>query len=383
MEIQQNETAQDNVTMKESVLEKRVKKSELKAKDIFAYEYLMKKAQGLLPLQIEEEEEDIIMHFSLEGMHPLAELKSEEAEYRWRFVCNWYILYQTWLNYELSFDEENIYYDNNFMPYIAFRDIRMPEENTDEEIFLEEYRCLAASVLSNKYSYSQVKESGIEILKKDKKAAFVLEERNLADFYLYAKQKADEIYEDNRQNKIRLDKKKYRTRNRIAIGVLAALLAVIVYTGYQSFVILPRDKAVIKASRAYTIQNYVDCIDCLRRIKPEQMDTYTKYILAVSYAKSEALEKAELDNILDKLSIYSNEIELEYWIAIGRSVYDRAENIAQALSDDKLLIYAYMKELNYLEGNVTMDGEEKQNRMTQLSNAIIEIGKKYTTDEDK
>lgn len=373
---------QENAAIQEQILEKRIKKSDLKAKDIFDYEYLTKNAEGLLPLQIEEEEEDIVMLFPLEGMRPLAELKSEEAEYRWRFVCNWHILQQTWQNYELSFEEENIYYDNNFMPYIAFRDIRMPEENTDEEIFLEEYRHLAAGVLSNKYSYRQIKESGLEIVGKDKRASFVLEERSLSEFYLYVRQQADEIYEDNRQNKIRLDKKKYQIGSRIALGILAVLLAVIVYTGYQALVILPRDKAVIKASRAYTIQNYVDCIDCLKEIEPEQMDTYTKYILAVSYAKSEALEKAELDNILDKLSIYSNEIELEYWIAVGRSAYDRAENMAQALSDDKLLIYAYMKELNYLEGNVTMDGEEKQNRMAQLSNSITEIGKKYTTDEE-
>lgn len=333
-------------------------------------------------MQIEEEDEEIVMRFSLEGVRPLAEIKSEEAEYRWRFICNWYTLYPTWNDYKLYFDEDNIYYDNNFMPYIAFRDIRMPEDILDEEMFLEAYRQLAAGVLSNKYSYRQVVESGIEIVKKDKRASFVLEERSLSEFCLYVKQKADEIYEDNKQNKIRLDKKKYRFGVRIAVGILTLLLAVIVYTGYQTLIVLPRDKAVIRASRAYTVQGYVDCIDCLKRIKTEQMDTYTKYILAVSYAKTEAMEKEELNNVLDKLSIYSNEVELEYWIAIGRSAYDRAENMAQALSDDKLLIYAYMKELNYLEGNVTMDGEEKQNRMAQLSNSITEIGKKYTTDEE-
>jgi len=373
---------QDNITTQEQILEKRIKKSNLKAKDVFSYEYLMKRWEGLLPMQIEEEEEDLVMRFSLEGMRPLAELKSEEMEYRWRFVRNWYTLYQTWRNYDLSFDEENIYFDNNFMPYIAFRDIRIAEETTDDEMFLEKYRQITAGVLSNKYSYRQVEESGVEIVKKEKRVSFVLEERSLSEFYLYVKQKADEIYEDNKQNKIRLNKKKYQIGIRIAVGILAVLLVIIVYTGYQTFVILPRDKAVIRASRAYTVQGYVDCIDCLKRIKPEQMDTYTKYILAVSYAKSEAMEKEELNNILDKLSIYSNEIELEYWIAIGRSAYDKAENMAQALSDDKLLIYAYMKELNYLEGNVTMDGEEKQNRMTQLSNSITEIGKKYTTEEE-
>lgn len=366
----------------ESSLEMRIKKSDLKAKDIFAYEYLTRPASGLLPLRIEEEEEDVILCFSLENMHPIAELKSEEAEYKYRFLQNWYGLYQTWQDYELSLEEENIYYDSNFMPYIAFRDIRLPEEKTDEAAFLEEYRLLTAGVLNRRYSYAQIRESGVEAVRKDRRTAFILEEDSLDGLYQKIKQSADKIYEDNRKNKIRLDKHTYKIRNRIAIAVLIGLLVIIVYTGYQTFVILPRDKAVIKASRAYTIQNYVECIDRLKEIEPKQMDTYTKYILAVSYAKSEALEKAELDNILDKLSIYSNEIELEYWIALGRAAYSRAENIAQALSDDKLLIYAYMKELNYLEGNVTMDGEEKQNRMTQLSNEIITIGNKYTTDEE-
>ena len=132
------------------------------------------------------------------------------------------------------------------------------------------------------------------------------------------------------------------------------------------------------ASRAYTVQNYVDCIDKLKNLKPEHMDTYTKYILASSYARSEALEKEELQNVLEKLSIYSNEAELGYWIAVGRGNHAQAENYAKALSDDKLLIYAYMKELDYLEGNITMDGEEKQSRMNELGNAITEIGKKYT-----
>ena len=168
---------------------------------------------------------------------------------------------------------------------------------------------------------------------------------------------------------------------RIIAGVIGVLALLLIITGYLSLVVLPRNKAVIRASRAYTIENYVDCIDNLKNVKPEQMDTYTKYILAVSYARSEALEKEELTNVLDKLSIYSNEIELEYWIAIGRSDFERAENVSKALSDDKLLIYAYMKELNYLEGNVLMDGEEKQSRMNELSNAITEIGKKYTEEE--
>lgn len=378
MELQANLPENSN----KNVLEKRMKKSDMKAKNIFDYEYLTRTVWGFLPMKIEEENEDIILHFSLEGMRPLGELKIEETEYQFRFLQNFYFLQKLYQDYEIVLEEENIYFDNNFMPYIAFRDMRTQNEKIEEKDFLEAYQQLTAGILSRKYSLKQVQESGIEIVRKDKKAAFLFEAETAEDLHKEIEKKADEVYEDNRNNKVRLDKRSYRLRNRIAAVIFGTLLAVTVYTSYQTLVVLPRDKAVIRASRAYTVQDYVDCIDCLSKMKPEQMDTYTKYILAVSYAKSEALEKEELNNVLDRLSIYSNEIELEYWIAIGRADFDRAENVAQALSDDKLLIYAYMKELNYLEGNVTMDGEEKQNRMTELSNAITTIGEKYTEDEE-
>ena len=69
------------------------------------------------------------------------------------------------------------------------------------------------------------------------------------------------------------------------------------YMGYQTLVILPRDQAVIRASRAYTVQNYVECIDELQNMQTDQMDTYTKYILASSYARCEALEKTNYGGI--------------------------------------------------------------------------------------
>lgn len=363
-------------------LEIRRKKSEMRAANLFDYEYIARERTGLIPMQITEEEEELIFVFSLDGLQPYSALQDEEAEYQYRFLENFYRLYQVWKDYDLLLSEDNLYYDSNFMPCIAFRDIRAAGDIPQEETFLEEYKEITAGVLSRKYGYAQVKESGIQIVRKDKKAVFVLDETDLTDFYDKIRQRAEEIYLDNKNNKVRLDKHKYRLRKRLIIIAAVVLMAIIVYTGYQTFVVLPRSRAVIQASRAYTVQDYVACIDGLKEFEPGQMDTYTKYILAVSYARGEALSQAELQNVIDQISIYSNETLLEYWIAIGRSAYDQAENMAQALSDDKLLIYAYMKELNYLEGNVTMDGEEKQSRMTELGNAIVQIGEKYEPDEE-
>lgn len=365
---------------KENVLEMRMKKSMMKADCMAAYEYVTSNEKGLLSCKLEEEGEDLLFYFNTMDKYPLSELGAEELEYKYRFLENFITMQDIWQNYVLPMEEKNIYFDNNFMPYFAFRDIKTSDDDS-ELSFFEEYQYLAAGILNKKYSYTQVKESGLEILRKDKEASFVMECENLEELYSIIKERADRLHESNREQKMLIDRKKFKIGRRIVAGIIGILVLLLIVTSYQTIVILPRNRAVIKASRAYTVENYVECIDYLKRIEPKQMDTYTKYILAVSYARSEALEKEELGNVLDKLSIYSNEIELEYWIAIGRSDFERAENVAKALSDDKLLIYAYMKELNYLEGNVTMDGEEKQNRMNELSNAITEIGKKYTEED--
>lgn len=375
----------DDIELQEQLdkLEIRRKKSEMRAENKFAYEYITREQTGLIPMELTEEEEELIFTFSLDGLQPYSALGDEETEYQYRFLENIYRLYPVWQDYDLLLSEDNLYYDANFMPCVAFRDIREADDIPREEDFLEEYKKIAVGVLSRRFSYTQAQESGIEIVRKDKNAEFILEDTSLPEFYDEIRQRANEIYLDNKNNKVRLDKYKYRLRNRAIIITAAILTAIIIYMGYQTLVVLPRSRAVIQASRAYTVQDYVECIDRLRKIEPSQMDTYTKYILAVSYARGEALSREELENVVERISIYSNETLLEYWIAIGRSAYDRAENMAQALSDDKLLIYAYMKELNYLEGNVTMDGEEKQSRMTELGNAITQIGEKYEPDEDE
>lgn len=133
----------------------------------------------------------------------------------------------------------------------------------------------------------------------------------------------------------------------------------------------------------YIQLDYVTCIDSMEKISPEDMDISTKYILAVSYAKCESLKKEEMESIISKLSLMSNPKELEYWIYLGRMEYATAQELAQALSDDQLLVYAYMKELDRLESDTSMNGEEKQERIKTLQDKIIQLGEKYTPEEEK
>ena len=46
------------------ILEKKIKKSSLRADNIFEYEYLMKETRGLLPCHITEEGEDVCLNLT-------------------------------------------------------------------------------------------------------------------------------------------------------------------------------------------------------------------------------------------------------------------------------------------------------------------------------
>lgn len=112
------------------------------------------------------------------------------------------------------------------------------------------------------------------------------------------------------------------------------------------------------------------------------METNALYILAYSYANMESFRQDEMRTIIENLSTSSNPKTLEYWIRIGRLETKKAEEIALSLSDDKLLIYAYMKEADDLENNTQIDGDEKKSRLDELESQIEKLGDKYESQED-
>lgn len=109
--------------MANDVLERRIKKSEIKAKDIFGYECLCRKEDGLLACELKEEKEDIVFRFDIKDKKAFESLRDEEKENKLRFLQNVYRLKPLFALYNLSLDKNDIFYDSNFLPYVAMRDI--------------------------------------------------------------------------------------------------------------------------------------------------------------------------------------------------------------------------------------------------------------------
>ena len=128
--------------------------------------------------------------------------------------------------------------------------------------------------------------------------------------------------------------------------------------------------------------NFVNTIDTLSSVEIDRMNTHTKYILAESYINSEYLTAEQKENILSDIAPNGNERLLDYWIYIGRTEYTEAENIAMQLSDDEMLLYAYMKEQNQIEINTTMSGEDKKAALAVLEEKIKKLSEQYQKQEE-
>ncbi len=152
--------------------------------------------------------------------------------------------------------------------------------------------------------------------------------------------------------------------------------------GYGKVIFMPREEAFIKAQNSYLDENYVKVIDDLSMVDMKYLDKYQKYILASAYIKSESLTPEQKENVLQTISINSEEKIKDYWIYLGRLNTVEAENIAMQCSDDELLLYAFMTEKAILEKNTEISGEEKASRLQVLEKKIEDLAKQYEVTED-
>ncbi len=354
-----------------------VKQSQLHARDYFDYERLKAAGEHFLECRYEEEGEDLCFTYDVEGKRPLQEILAEEKEMKYRLLINFADLEAAYMQYRILFSMEELYYDDNYLLYVRGRDLYEPGDGGTEEGFLTIYKAFAGGILSRRYDVAKLLESGIEILKGEKGFQAIYECKTSEEVKTELRRRKEEL-EERRRNAMReVSRKGYLAWRMTA--VIAVILTIVCGGGtfYFGRMVVPKQEAVIAANQSYITNDYVGCIDSLEALLPEEMDTDTKYILAAAYARSESLKQEEITAIVEKLSPESNEKELDYWIYLGRRELQEAEDMAMALSDDKLLVYAYMKEADILEGNTAMDGAKKQERLDKLEQEIEKLGKKY------
>lgn len=368
--------------MQQDTINRVIKKSELNAKDSFDLAKIECKEEGFLPVTYEEKEEEIIFIYDITGMKNVSNIDKERVQDRYRLLINLGRLEKTWRDYKFSLAPDNVYYDENFIPHIMNRDIYAEGNAGDNSKFLELYKTYVGGILGSKYDVVKLQQCGLEVLKKETTFVAFYGSESTEDLMGKLRERRDFVINKEKREKVSISKSRNIVKTVVSVVSPILLLAVSAFLIWVYYFRLTDSETVVMAMEAYVQSDYIECINYLEDLDIADMDKTTKYVLAVSYARTENLKKDEIAGIVSRLSVNSDERELEYWISLGRLDVENAEELSKALSDDKLLIYAYMKELNLLQQDMSKNGSEKQSRIQELEKEIKTLGDKYTKDEE-
>lgn len=347
------------------------------------FDKLSFKRIGLLDCVSRVEGEDVTFYYDTYEKHNLSEVKTLDYILKYRFLVNWPNVYGANDLYSYEYVDDNIFFDNNMLPYIKKRTLKYNAGNDTKECDeLKLYKAMIFYVFSAKYSFSEIFDAGEVLFEKEKMLAPYIQLQSVDEVREALKESLEHKEKAENKNKKKVSKIGDLIKN-IAITLMVAFVLFAAYEIYVWNAQLKYDSQIIAGNKAYTRKDYFACIEALKPVLVDKMDYDTKYILASSYARTENMNREELQNVVERISFTSSEKELEYWIYLGRGDYATAEDTAKIVMSDQLLVYAYMKELDYLQLSTDISGEEKSGRIQELQTAIKELGEKYTSKEEE
>lgn len=357
----------------------RMRRSDLAAKSIYDFKRLEEENHLFLPCRIEEEKESVCMNFDLRGMQIFEELKGEDRLKKLAVLLHVAELEGLYQNYEFSLDPGNLYYDILGMVRVRTRDVISSSQKNRMKKFLRQYQALIGYILEGFRPYEDYLYGGLEILTEKDEITGLMEPETVQE----EKKRLSEYYTDllekerTQTRKVRISKYKRLVR---FSAVSAFLLILFGAASAYSFVwYMPRQEHLREAWDAYIRKDYIALIDSLQGFGTEELGHEGKYMLATAYIKGQAIDTfsaEDKENILSKITYQSNENVLDYWICLGRLEIREAEGIAMRMSDDRLLLYAYMQELRQVEESEDLTGEEKNSRKQELLKEIEDLAGK-------
>lgn len=344
--------------------------SELYAKDEYDYSRIEKANDIFLKCETNIENEKVQFAFEIENKKQFTEIFKEERLMKLKVLLDVGNFQAYWKQFEFSIHPDNLYYDIYGKVFVMHRDICNPQRTAEVLKRLEEYKALVGCTLSNRYSYEDYIQGGMSLLKKDKFLAEIAAALDWAEVVRLLQEETERVITYKTEKIVEVERSSYAFRKNMTVFSFVLLALVIFGCSYYLLWVRPYDKGVIQAQNAYLELNYTQVISSLEKVKLERLDNYQKYILATSYVKCENLTDEQKTNILAAVKLQGDEKVLDYWISIGRLDVMSAENIAQQLSNDQLLVFAYLKERYVVESDTELSGEEKTAKLANLDDKI-------------
>ena len=361
------------------VIKETIRKSRLAASNEFEFRKLVRRQERFLNCSMEEEKESLIVTYEIQNLLPWTGIRHEKKELMISALIDAGELEQAAEIYYFTLAPENLYYDIQGRAYVKTRDVYGADGGYSQEVFLREYKSLIGCTLVKKYKFEDYDKGGQDLLSEDKFLSAILECTDVDQIL-------DKLHEEyfhyrnlHEERFVEVSRAKNR-RSRIALGIIGVLAAVFaVFLGWQLLWERPYREAVIAANEAYLQSDYNGTVEAMRAVDVERMNVYQKYILAYSCVRCESFSDENMRNILNTISLNGDEKIMDYWIYINRLDTEKAADIAMQVSSNQLLFYAYLKEKAVVENDVSLSGQEKNERLTSIENKLKPLEDEFST----
>lgn len=353
------------------IVKKQFKKSSININSDFDIYQLERKSDYLLDCQILREQDKLTFEFYHQHERPFEEIKSLSLSFQYQALLNIQYILKDAKRIKISLNPNNLTFDVNMMPKAIMRDIY--EDQFDEQDFVHQYKSLIGHVLQNKYTFNDYYQGGQQLLSKNKNTSAYAEITSFVELIDTLNKEYKKIQDQLQKSMIEVDRKKY-SRMKIGSRVLSVLFVITLLAGgYLGGFRLLEEKTFNKANEEYIKQDYISVMETLENVSVDRMSTNTKYILATSNIKTEALTDEQKNNILSSVTLNADERILEFWIYLGKSDHEQAIDIAKQLGNKEYIAYGYMKEKSKVENDKSLSGTQREEKLKEIESYLDEL----------
>lgn len=337
----------------------------------------------LLPCKVSWQEDSVDFTYQIErddqSFYQVKHLpKAEKIRAAWNLLT-----VQNLLSLPLTFfiAPENIVFDRNLQPKIAYRGLKgkMSPKDLDTDGLLRQYQALVIALFEEKVSFEELYDGQLEIFKGSEFATTIQQAKDFNAIEAYLADLYQKTVSYNQKTFRTVKKRNYRIFQQASIWVSALAVLLLIPLAYFLFFKVPFQDKMLATDTSFLKKDYDTVISKLETVKTNKIPYTQKYELAYSVVQGATLTEKQKTAIYNNLSLKSSEDYLTYWVNIGRGDFDDALDIAKNLEESDLILYGIAQKIEQVRSSSKLTGSEKEEKITKLQ----EDYKKYQDERNK
>lgn len=261
-----------------------------------------------------------------------------------------------------------IFLTANLEPKLAYRSLFgiMVPERMDEADFIRQFKCLLVTVMVKEMSFAKLYEGSLEVIKLSPFLKGLVALESLEELEAYVTEHYEAQFAKEAETLSLVDTRRFKLFRYASIWLSAALVLLLVPLVYLIFLRNPFKDKMLEADSAFLKVDYTAVINKLESVSLGNLPYTQKYELAYSYIQGQSLSKEQRRQVLNNVTLKSEELYLDYWILIGRGQAEEALDVAKRLDDVDLKIYAVVEALEVVKADDKLSGKDRDAKLSEL-----------------